>query len=330
MWVFALRFVRGGKRFELFYFTHLLYVAWFVLAIFHAPRFGFWAAVPLAGFAVEQILRLARRAPSSPIASSQALRSGVSRLEIERPRGFQFRAGDYAFLCIPAIARHEWHPFTISSAPEQARIVFHVRSLGDWTNALRKRVETQPDAPGFTAYVDGPYGAPSTRVFEARFVVLIGAGIGVTPFASILESLVLRSQDPARSSKVERVHFFWLNRDQYSFEWFVQLLAELEQKDTRGILDIHLHMTGARAGMASMGLEVARAIMRSGGRKDYVTGLRTETHVGPPDWDTMLGAISKNHAPETVEVFFCGPPGLETKLQKMCKKHGMTFTAEKF
>ncbi len=27
-------------------------------------------------------------------------------------------AGDYVFINIPAIAKFEWHPFTISSAPE--------------------------------------------------------------------------------------------------------------------------------------------------------------------------------------------------------------------
>ena len=31
---------------------------------------------------------------------------------------FHFRPGDYVFLNIPAIAKHEWHPFTISSCPE--------------------------------------------------------------------------------------------------------------------------------------------------------------------------------------------------------------------
>ena len=31
-----------------------------------------------------------------------------------------YRAGDYIFVLIPEIAKYEWHPFTISSAPEQA------------------------------------------------------------------------------------------------------------------------------------------------------------------------------------------------------------------
>ena len=41
-------------------------------------------------------------------------------------------------------------------------------------------------------FIDGPYGTPSGDIFQAEHAVLIGAGIGVTPFASILQSIVLR------------------------------------------------------------------------------------------------------------------------------------------
>ena len=37
--------------------------------------------------------------------------------------------------------------------------------------------------------LDGPYGAPAQHIMEAEHAVLIGAGIGITPFASILQSI---------------------------------------------------------------------------------------------------------------------------------------------
>lgn len=51
-------------------------------------------------------------------------------------------------------------------------------------------------------YVDGPYGAPSSHIFRAQHAVLIGTGIGVTPFASILQSIMHRYyKGENRSSK---------------------------------------------------------------------------------------------------------------------------------
>ncbi|MBK7398784.1 MAG: EF-hand domain-containing protein [Myxococcales bacterium] len=331
MWVCSLPFVRRGRRFELFYFTHLLYVVWIGLVIVHAPRVLLFAGLPLLAFLVEQALRLARRGRRADIVATAALRSGVTRLELTRPRAMTFQPGDYAFLRIPAIAQREWHPFTISSAPEQPNLGFHVRSLGNWSAALRRVVEERNEPKDLVAYVDGPYGTPTARIFAARNVVLIGAGIGVTPFASVLESLVLRGNGKSdRPSQLAHAHFFWLNRDQYSFEWFAALLRDLEESDAKQMLEIHLCMTAGRAGATSLGLELARDAMRSAGRSDMFTGLRTHTHLGPPDWDTLLGAVQKRHAPEPVEVFFCGPHGLGQKLRPICERLGFAFHEEKF
>lgn len=328
MWSFALGFVRRSRRFELFYFTHLLYAPFLVLLVLHAPRILLFSGFAIVAFVVEHLLRLARRRPAARVVSATPLRSGVTRLELERPPGFAFGAGDYVFLRLPAVARHEWHPFTISSAPEAPALGVHVRSLGNWSSALRQRVEAHPAEP-LTAHVDGPYGSPSARIFQSRFAVLIGAGIGVTPFASVLESIVLKSQH-ARTSPLEKAHFFWLNRDQYSFEWFRELLARLEVEDTQRRLDLHLCMTRVPSGVTAFGLELAREVMHASGRSDFITGLRTKTHLGQPDWEALLGTIAERHRPAVVDVYYCGPHGLAQKLAPICRRLGMRFREERF
>ncbi|MCG8626101.1 MAG: hypothetical protein MJE68_29400, partial [Proteobacteria bacterium] len=47
-----------------------------------------------------------------------------------------YQPGDYIFLKIPSIAKYEWHPFTMSSSPEQDFIGLHIRAVGTWTNKL--------------------------------------------------------------------------------------------------------------------------------------------------------------------------------------------------
>ena len=334
MWVGAWQVVRRSKHFELFYFTHLLYIAWFVLAVAHAPGILGAAALGLVGLVVELGVRLARRGKATAIVAAQPLRSGVTRLEIRKPAGFTHRPGDYLFLKIPSIARHEWHPFTITSAPESAVFTVHARSLGNWTAALRDRAEQQrkrATAEEIVAHIDGPYGSPTGHVFESRFAVLVGAGIGVTPFASILESIVLRANGQGvRPTTLQKAHFFWLNRDRYSFEWFAALLAELERTDGAGVLDVNIWMTGGRAGATSVALELARQVAHTAGDKDVFTGLRTKTNMGRPDWGAVLRAIAQEHAPEKVDVFFCGPPGLGRIIRRESTRLGMTFRDEKF
>ena len=55
---------------------------------------------------------------STYIKEVHLLPSGVTHLIISRPKYFKFKAGDYIHIQIPVISAIEYHPFTISSAPE--------------------------------------------------------------------------------------------------------------------------------------------------------------------------------------------------------------------
>jgi predicted ferric reductase/Ca2+-binding EF-hand superfamily protein len=331
MYLFSLPSVRKAGRFELFYFAHFGYVFWFVLALLHGPRFWMFAAVPVLLFFAEWVVRSQRRAERCALVKLSGLSSGVSRLEVERPPDFEHRAGDYAFVKIPALARHEWHPFTISSAPGKSSLTFHVRSEGDWTSSLRKLADDPlmagPDAR-LLVHVDGPFGTPSAHVFESRYAVLVGAGIGVTPFASVLESLLLRAN--AGEIRLEKLYFFWLNRDSRSFTWFAELLLYLEQMDEKRIVDVRVCMTGGRSNTSAMALNLARNLAHDIGKPDFVTGLSTQTRLGAPDFDQELGEIAARHAPEDVDVFFCGPPSLGRKLAATCRRLALSFRQERF
>lgn len=66
----------------------------------------------------------------------------VTHLVLSRPLKLNYQPGDYIFLRIPEIAKYEWHPFTISSTPEQQGFIWlHIRSVGTWTNKLYKFFE---------------------------------------------------------------------------------------------------------------------------------------------------------------------------------------------
>ena len=65
---------------------------------------------------------------------------------------------------------------------------------------------------------------------------------------------------------LRKVDFFWINRDQRSFEWFINLLSqlEIEQASEMGgamerFLEMHMYMTSAlqRTDMRAVGLELA-------------------------------------------------------------------------
>lgn len=49
---------------------------------------------------------------------------------------FNYIPGQYLFLNCPYIAKNEWHPFTITSAPDEDFVSVHINIVGNWTGAL--------------------------------------------------------------------------------------------------------------------------------------------------------------------------------------------------
>lgn len=53
--------------------------------------------------------------------------------------------------------------------------------------------------------MDGPFGTASEDVFQYEVAMLVGAGIGVTPFASILKSIWYKFQQADQTLKTKKV-----------------------------------------------------------------------------------------------------------------------------
>ncbi|XP_015430140.1 PREDICTED: NADPH oxidase 5 [Dufourea novaeangliae] len=597
----SMPFVRRGGCFEIFYWSHLLYIPFWVLMVLHGPNFWKWFIGPGTVYLIERVQRIAwsrSQLGKTYISSGLLLPSKVTHLVIKRPLHFDFHPGDYVFVNIPAIARYEWHPFTISSAPEQEDYIWlHIRAVGEWTNSLysyfekeqvkiqggkifpmeecnnknvsmnmypNKKQDLVPnitmsspsppkaenhhglDNPAFALdgdsvtlsphststdsskvskegklhrlllgskipleksfsvpdmqtrrnkrdrlmalrdymrsesernfnerqmqcarlksleqaylspqnrniahsfrymrskptiiafktpslerheykietstnnetmsqipvnefrnvstnlitmqaaaeegrlqtkleetsnriiediksdvssqpsinylgkpleiFLDGPYGAPSSHIFQAQHAVLIATGIGVTPFASILQSIMHRywkarhtcpkckfswaSEIPSTVMYLRKVDFFWINRDQRSFEWFVNLLSQLEMEQAElGVtmerfLEMHMYITSAlqKNDMKAVGLQLAMELLHQMEKRDLITGLKTRTNAGRPNWDKVFKQL-QDRKKGKVTVFYCGPPELAKILRYKCDQFGFHFKKESF
>jgi len=77
-------------------------------------------------------------------------------------------------------------------------------------------------------------------------------------------------------------------------------------------------MTGGCGHIVATALNLARDLSHRLGRPDWATGLRTQTGIGAPDFDGELREIAARRAPDAVDVYFCGPPGLGCKVKRIC------------
>jgi predicted ferric reductase len=94
----------------------------------------------------------------------------------------RFQPGQFVFVRFAELGG-EAHPFSITSAPDEAALRLVVKALGDHTRAIMNL------PPGGSAELEGPYGTFSQLVLANSRQVWIAGGIGITPFLSMARSL---------------------------------------------------------------------------------------------------------------------------------------------
>uniref|UniRef100_A0A8C3VYL7 NADPH oxidase 2 n=1 Tax=Catagonus wagneri TaxID=51154 RepID=A0A8C3VYL7_9CETA len=280
-----------------------------------------WVLGPVVLYACERIIRFWRFQQEVVITKVVSHPSRVLELQMKK-RGFEMAPGQYVLIQCPSISRLEWHPFTLTSAPQDDFLSVHIRVAGDWTEALYKAFGAEAQAlrepwslPRLA--VDGPFGAALTDVFHYPVTVCIAAGIGVTPFAALLKSIRYRCCESQTQLKLSRVYFYWICRDPGAFEWFADLLLSLEtrmsEEGKTHFLSYHIFLTGWDENQA---FHIA---LHWDENTDVITGLKQKTFYGRPNWNNEFRQVAYSHPSSNIGVFFCGPKALSKIIQRMCR-----------
>ncbi|OBT77272.1 NADPH oxidase [Pseudogymnoascus sp. 05NY08] len=290
----------------------------------------------------------------------RVIRHPYDAMEIQfKKPSMKYKAGQWLFLQVPSVSSQQWHPFTITSCPFDPYISVHIRQVGDFTRALGDAVGAGPaqaklydgvDPNGMYEValqngqqmpklrIDGPYGAPAEDVFDNEIAVLIGTGIGVTPWAAILKNIWHLRNSPNPPKRLRRVEFIWVCKDTTSFEWFQTLLSSLESQSFEAasvpgssgteFLRIHTYLT------QRLDADTAQNIVLNsvGSDVDPLTELKTRTNFGRPDFHRLLTGMREGILDRTymsglegtmrtdVGVYFCGPSQAARGIKKACQE----------
>ncbi|TYI71839.1 hypothetical protein E1A91_D07G017700v1 [Gossypium mustelinum] len=371
--------------FNAFWYSHHLLGLVYILLVIHGTFLylshqwyqrstWMYIAVPLLLYMGERTVRACRAEHYSvKIFKVSVLPGDVFSMIMSKPQGFKYKSGQYIFLQCPSISPFEWHPFSITSAPGDEYLSVHIRTVGDWTKELKRVFTEVNDSPfvigrarfGGPGYidnncqpkllVDGPYGAPAQDYRNYDVLLLVGLGIGATPFISILRDLLnnsrpedqmdlatemSRSDDSwnslassnytANSSltiggkkksppRTRNAYFYWVTRESGSFEWFKGVMDEVAEMDHKGQIELHNYLTSVyeEGDARSTLITMVQALNHAKHGVDILSGTRVRTHFARPNWKEVFRKIASKHPHATVGVFYCGMPVLAKELKKL-------------
>nr|WOW72678.1 ferric reductase [Mangifera indica] len=327
-----------------------------------------YLAIPVLLYACERLIRAFRSGYKSVKIIKVAVYPGnVLALHMTKPQGFKYTSGQYIFVNCADVSPFQWHPFSLTSAPGDDYLSIHIRTLGDWTSQLKTLFSKACQPPSVNQsgllraditgednkprlpklLIDGAYGAPAQHYKEYDVLLLVGLGIGATPLISIVKDVLnniklekeleegITESGQAKNNKkkpfaTKQAYFYWVTREQGSFEWFRGVMNEVADYDVDGVIELHNYCTSvyeegdARSALITM----LQSLHHAKNGVDIVSGTRVKTHFARPNWRNVFKHVAVKHTNERVGVFYCGAPGLTGELRRLAQDFSRRTTTK--
>lgn len=261
------RAARRRLPYEAWYYLHLATYLAVALAFGHqlatgadlgdGPARAAWYALYLGTAALLGWYRLARpwrldRRHRLRVAEVRREGPGVVSLFLTGRRLDELRAEPGQFFRLqfqtPGL-RWAANPYSLSAPPRPDFLRFTVKDLGGHSAAVAAL------RPGTPVRAEGPYGAFTGRLQRRRRVLLLGAGVGITPLRALFETLPGELTLVQRAGRPEDVLF----------------RAELAEVARRRGAAVH-ELVGPRARIGDLGRALARLVPDLAEHEVYLCG----------------------------------------------------------
>ncbi|KAK3037219.1 hypothetical protein RJ639_030112, partial [Escallonia herrerae] len=248
MWVTSFpRFRR--KMFEVFFYTHHLYLLYVFFYVVHVGVAYFCMILPgIFLFLIDRYLRFLQSRKRARLVSARLLPCGTMELNFSKSTVLDYNPTSIMFVNVPSISKMQWHPFTVTSnhnmEPDKLSIV--IKSEGNWSQKLYKALSSPLDC--LDVSVEGPYGPTSSHFLRHESLVMISGGSGISPFISIIREIIIQSMQP--NCRVPRVF----------------LVCAFKNSADLTMLDLLLPISGTPANISQIQLQIEAYVTRENER----------------------------------------------------------------
>ncbi|CAI9762434.1 unnamed protein product [Fraxinus pennsylvanica] len=275
IWITSFPRIRR-KFFELFYYTHHLYIVFVVFFVLHV---GFsYSCISLPGFyifLIDRYLRFLQSQQRIRLVSTRVLPCQAVELNFSKDPGLRYNPGSIMFINVKSISQIQWHPFTVTSNsnidPDKISVV--VKSEGNWSQNLYKKLASSTPMDRLEVSIEGPYGPPSTSYLRHDELVMISGGSGITPFVSIIRELIFIAN--TRSCKTPRI----------------LLVSAFKKTEDLAMLELLLPVSGTSYDISRLQLQIQAYVTREKGASPDSQKLDRSTWFKPSTLDRPVSAV---------------------------------------
>ncbi|XP_022135163.1 ferric reduction oxidase 8, mitochondrial [Momordica charantia] len=250
IWITSLPQIRR-RKFEIFYYTHHLYIVFFVFFLFHAGDRHFYMVFPgLFLFGIDKVLRIIQSRTETCVVSAQILPCKAVELTLPKDQRLKYKPTSVVYVKIPRISRFQWHAFSLisSSSVNDDTMSIVVKCDKSWTRSLYDMISAEREGESnqlkcISIAVEGPYGPASMDFLRYDHLLLIAGGIGVTPLLSILQEItsMQKSSNFKCPARIQLIHVMKKSHDVSLLTSILPLL--LNHLDAKMYLQLKVFVT---------------------------------------------------------------------------------------
>jgi NAD(P)H-flavin reductase len=321
MGISAMKRQGTGNSWEWFKYLHFVFLALIPATLLHAASSPYFLLGGIAFWLFDATLRYAGVADLNTKLLTMEVSNadgGVTKLTFSKTHS---EPGQFAWIKVPAISEWEWHPFSLSSSPNDGHSEICVKSMGPntFTDKLFQltKASQQDKSKPFKIMVDGPHGIGFGPLLAGHAsVLLIAGGIGITPMHSTFRTLAQMLQRRPSDSTIQTVKLVWTARSAEMFEVFGDSLDFcLSCSD---IMSLALYATGKEKAPSTKGLGFRLS-----------APVRRHLQLGRPNFDEIMDqtctsfvlTADRELEQGTCLVLACGPESMVAAAASATKSH---------
>ncbi|KAF3453946.1 hypothetical protein FNV43_RR04387 [Rhamnella rubrinervis] len=299
--------------FNAFWYAHHLLILVYILLVMHAyfmfltkewykKTTWMYIMIPVLFYAIERISTGVNECKHHVNVIKAIIYTGnVLALYVSKPPGFKYKSGMYIFVKCPDVSSFEWHPFSITSAQGDDYLSVHIRTLGIGPPSSRKNLQRSRN---WSNSVHQHYER-SLKLHQTK-----------NPDAE------LAGGHPVRTNRKspERAYFYWVTREQGSFDWFKGVMDDIAEYDQNHIIEMHSYLTSVyeEGDARSALIATVQKLQHAKNGVDVVSQSRIKTHFARPNWRKVFSDLASRHQSSRIGVFYCGSPTLTKTLKHLC------------
>ena len=270
------------------------------------------------------------------VSGFKMLPSDIMQIEIKFENKFEFNPGDFIYLNTSKVSIMDWHPFTIIEKINDCKLLLQIKVNTKWTKKLQKKIiETFKIKKEFNQKfnwsfkVDGPYGGKFNDLIDSEYLIMVGAGHGISKFAPILKNISQKLK--YGKSNIKEIDLYWLVLNQTYFAWFVKILNDFKNNNLHFNFNYHIYFVDKKPDQINDKLLfISKDVFNNKTEIKLIEDLWNGSSFGKPNWNEDLKNKKSKNKRSEISLFYSGPKAMSREIKDTCDKLNINFNYKNF